>query len=109
MSKETEDPNRPWVTTQSEALGFTIRARKGTNDAYAEVEAYDDRYLQPGEEREDKPTIAGSVKWDGCSNLNVEQIHFCGRDDAVKLGEVLGAIYDAAESVIPLWDKEIAS
>jgi len=105
---EQEEVARPWATIRNEALGFTIRVRLA-NDGVADVEAYDDRYLQEGKAREDAPTITGYVKWDGCSNLSVEQIHFCGRADAVKLGDVIGAIYDAASAVIPLWNKEIAS
>ena len=53
--------------------------------------------------------IEGSIKWDGCSNLNLYpdeecMTHFCGRESATDLGEVLGKMYDLAAEIIPEWD-----
>lgn len=52
--------------------------------------------------------MEGDIKWDGCSNWSFYPadncaIHFCGADDAAKLGELFKRLYEEAEHLIPAW------
>lgn len=49
--------------------------------------------------------IEGSIKWDGCSNLNFfpdekGYVHFCGKNGAVVMGNLLAAMYDEAKELM---------
>ncbi len=53
-------------------------------------------------EEADEPMVSGSVKWDGCSNWNTEEcLHFCCRNQAKDLGDILAACYDWAAELMP--------
>lgn len=59
--------------------------------------------------REAQPFLSGAIKWDGCANVKFDEqdstmLHFCGRDDAAKIGKLFNALYDLAEKLIPAWD-----
>ena len=58
--------------------------------------------------------LSGTVKWDGCSNLDFDinegcAIHFCGRKDISKVGKLLERLYDLAAQLIPRWDAICAA
>lgn len=45
--------------------------------------------------------LEGSVKWDGCSNIQFfpddgAYTHFCGKNGAMEIGQVLATVYDLA-------------
>lgn len=44
--------------------------------------------------------LTGNIKWDGCSNWNFHtddcMKHFCGRKDAVSIGELMNHLYQIA-------------
>ncbi len=56
--------------------------------------------------------LRGSIKWDGCSNLEFNDgdvmLHFCGKRQAMGVGIVLGRLYDLARKVILSADFSIA-
>lgn len=43
--------------------------------------------------------ISGHMKWDQCSNISLPD-HFCYREEVVRLGDLLGRIYDLAKEMI---------
>lgn len=50
--------------------------------------------------------LQGSIKWDGCSNLQFKDgdclLHFCDKKDAMNVGVLMGRLYDLAhEMVLP--------
>lgn len=55
----------------------------------------------------------GSIKWDGCSNWNLMtdgvMAHFCGREDAMSIGPLMGRLYDLAATHLTTWDSELAA
>lgn len=56
--------------------------------------------------------LSGGVKWDGCSNMQFDEqtrvmLHFCGKGNAVKIGELMAAVYDECEPHIERVDKSI--
>ncbi len=53
--------------------------------------------------------LDGFVKWDGCSNWTFAgelcpPLHFCDKQEAVNIGELLARLYDWAAELIPNWD-----
>lgn len=50
--------------------------------------------------------IEGSLKWDGCLDLNFEDqpIHFCGEDDADEFAKLLPFIYELGKELIEAWE-----
>jgi hypothetical protein len=67
-----------------------------------------------------KPEIEGSIKWDGCSNLDIGDAdrpgcmwHHCDREGLVAVGTVLGRLFDEAMALMPTrydekWGREWA-
>lgn len=59
-----------------------------------------------------KPQIAGSVKWDGCSNweFNSDQclFHFCGISGVEALGGALRRCYEIAAKHLSSFDRSLA-
>mgnify|MGYP007034190797 CR=1 FL=1 len=54
--------------------------------------------------------LRGSVKWDHCMNLNFAEgnfpFHFCEKEQAVRIGAVLGRLYHEAEKLLgENWDS----
>lgn len=47
------------------------------------------------------PLFAGSVKWDGCSNWEIGELHFCTQKQAKEFGILLGMLYDWAAELMP--------
>jgi hypothetical protein len=115
-----------WTTRVLREIDYTIRARLGDNDCYVDVEAYwivgeaapSGALLYPRRGAlcgADRPVesiddaerfMNGHVKWDGCSNLEFDDsaecmLHFCGKQHAVRLGALMGAIYDLAHEILP--------
>lgn len=129
MSEQT------WLEKESGEFGYLVRARKHQDyDHIAEVEAYeikgraddlpmfeDARNETGGSLTEDRANWArylhGSVKWDGCSNIIFDELlpsggrtpsylHFCGRQDAKQLADMMDAIYDLAFQAMGLQEEE---
>ena len=53
--------------------------------------------------------MSGGLKWDGCMNMQFDEqdrvmLHFCGKADATRIGDVLGRIYDVLGPLIPSWN-----
>jgi hypothetical protein len=48
--------------------------------------------------------VEGSIKWDGCSNLthgvDGRCIHSCSREEAMKIGALIGRLYDIARDMM---------
>jgi len=115
--------DRAWLVTRFADIEFDVRVAIGEqNDCYVDVEAYRTHAWGDGREyqRADSDTspdctpdlararryLHGSVKWDGCSNLHLDEqdeamLHFCGRKEARNIGELLARIYDLAHDVLP--------
>ena len=56
--------------------------------------------------------LSGSIKWGGCSNINlgIDQqkcLHFCSKQKAKNIGTLLGRIYDLAAEMMPRHSKNI--
>jgi len=52
----------------------------------------------------------GSVKWDGCSNWEIDaqkdcMLHGCGRADLERIGTVLTRCWDMTAELCPKWHK----
>lgn len=50
--------------------------------------------------------LSGSIKWDGCSNLNFDEqdrvmLHFCSKTSATNIGVLLGRLYELAAELMP--------
>jgi len=57
-----------------------------------------------GEEYSGAPDsmMRGFLKWDGCINIEFyNYVHFCGKEEAMNLGVLLGYIYDMAAEMMP--------
>lgn len=56
--------------------------------------------------------IRGSIKWDGCSNINFGDadgyLHLCGNKYFKDMKNVLDAVWKKAEQEIETFNKEIA-
>ena len=55
--------------------------------------------------------LSGSIKWDGCSNLHFGEqkrcsLHFCGKQEAMNVGVLMGRLYDLAAKIIPAWSGD---
>lgn len=53
--------------------------------------------------------LHGSVKWDGCSDLHFDaqddcMLHFCGRADVKKVGQMLSKLYDITAELLDTVD-----
>lgn len=48
----------------------------------------------------------GSVKWDGCSNWNLN-IHFCGKDETIMFGKLMSELYVWASELLPEYAENI--
>ncbi len=59
--------------------------------------------------------LRGWVKWDGCSDMDIGgtggsyRNHFCGYDDAKKVGRMINAVYELAATKIEAWDEELGA
>ena len=56
--------------------------------------------------------MSGEVKWDGCSNIDIDEnkncmLHFCGKRSAGKLGKMIDTVYALALEVLPSADKDL--
>lgn len=47
---------------------------------------------------------SGNLKWDGCSNLYTDGLHFCGKRYVEEFGQALARLYDELGPLIPSWD-----
>lgn len=56
--------------------------------------------------------ISGSVKWDGCSNWNIDEnergmLHGCCRQDIQRIGDIMAQCWDwTAQLISDKWDGE---
>lgn len=71
---------------------------------------YEQEGSMTGEMTEDLSTssiyLSGNIKWDGCSNMTFNEqdrcmLHFCGRQNAMYIGDLLGRLYDLALEMMP--------
>lgn len=49
---------------------------------------------------------SGSIKWDGCMDMRFDEqevhiLHFCGREDAARLGKMFAGLFSLAIAKIP--------
>lgn len=51
--------------------------------------------------------FAGSVKWDGCSNWLLTNIHACGRTELTDLSTLMVQCWDMAARLCPNFDKTL--
>lgn len=108
-------------------LGFTVRYK--LSDYYADFMLYecigfepDDRpcYSKRGcvataptaDLDEAEVCMAGSIKWDGCSNVEYPETrecmqHLCGRGGWRDWCSALMALYDEVAPKIPAYDKKV--
>jgi hypothetical protein len=52
--------------------------------------------------------LNGSIKWDGCSDLYLGDegyYHFCGKQDAAKLGKLIEYLYDKCAEYLKVREK----
>ena len=59
---------------------------------------------------EGEPCLEGSIKWDGCANiqfLGMQYKHFCGKRYIVEYGQMLIELFQTVTSYIGGYDKEI--
>ena len=58
--------------------------------------------------------LAGTIRWDGCTDLDIGgqgescRSHYCGLDDALGVARMLEAVYALAAEHIEKWDQELA-
>ncbi len=53
----------------------------------------------------------GHVKWDGCSNWNIDEqervmLHFCTKEQILNLGRVMAECWDMTAELCEHWDGE---
>ena len=58
--------------------------------------------------KEAQPYLHGDVKWDGCSNWDIDElnrcmIHGCSREDLLAIGEVMAKCWDWTSEILPAW------
>ncbi len=63
---------------------------------------------------EAQPYFSGSIKWDGCANVQFDEqencmLHFCGQKDALKIAGLIQAVYALAAIHVKNYNKEIAA
>lgn len=111
-----------WVVEQHPEIGYAIRVRVGEGEHHVDAEVLEllslpgdpPEYQQRGAKyspcctsdiEQAQRLLHGSIKWDGCSNIEFDQedgaLHFCGRRSVVAVGLVLGLLYDLARRVMP--------
>jgi hypothetical protein len=86
-------------------LGFVF-PRKGAISGTDSVETTEEAQVY----------LSGSIKWDGCSNLYFDEqdsiegtkcsLHFCGKQEAMNVGVLMGRLYDLAAKIIPAWSGD---
>lgn len=106
-------------------FGFTLRWRVLPH--WADVVAFDKAgvecgeppralYLRKGAKNgednvytldEAEPYLEGHVKWDGCTELNMGQPHWCGRDGYRKHCDLLQYIYVRSQQLMDKSDPEL--
>ena len=45
----------------------------------------------------------GWVKWDGCSDWSFGDYHFCSKEQAMRVGIIMGIAYDLTKEHCPNW------
>lgn len=58
---------------------------------------------------EAQPFVTGRIDWQGCMNVRFDEqgeilLHFCGRDDAARVGRLFDRLFDLAEKHILKWE-----
>ena len=93
---------------------FVVRvlALGENNAAYFETDTQDFDCEDPDRAT---PFLAGWMKWDGCSDMDIGgndisyRNHFCGKESAQIIGKMIDAVYDLAAKTIPNWDEELGA
>jgi hypothetical protein len=93
-----------FYTPKSHYLEFTV----------LEIESYDDAAFyfgqnhSPDPDIDDAPLMEGTLKWDGCMNVNIGRqgvvmVHFCGLDRALMLERAMRRLYALGAEHIEHW------
>lgn len=104
--------NQSWQQTHDTP---DFRICINVHDYYMDFAAYEVEGEYGGRELIISPLkyFSGSVKWDGCANVRFDEqdnvmLHFCGRNDAMRIARLIEKIYDLAEANIPTFDRKCA-
>lgn len=79
------------------------------NDAPLYHKAKSSMHPDPVESHEESEAFAsGSIKWDGCSNWNIDEndrgmLHFCGVEGIQDMNKAFERCYALAEELMPAW------
>ena len=60
-------------------------------------------YVNISVAKDDQKFFSGSIRFDGCSNWHFNGnncLHFCGKEDAVKLGNLMELLYKIADKYV---------
>lgn len=97
-------------TEGSAHVDFKVYEIIGTNSSGNLYQRKDSSYspdiVESTEEAE--TYLEGSVKWDGCSNINFFDngyAHFCGMNEALRVGLVLQHIYMRCAEILKVKEK----
>jgi hypothetical protein len=92
-----------WLHENQLVVEFEVREQIWTDPPPFLYQDDDDQFTEDPEQSQ--IYISGAVKSDGCSNMTLNQDgcaqHFCDKREAVRLGELLGRIYDIAAEMMP--------
>lgn len=58
-------------------------------------------HLSPADDDAREANIRGTLRFDGCMNLDTTGLHVCTRAQAESIGQVLGRVYEIAKGVLP--------
>ena len=70
-----------------------------------EVEAWNSENIP----QEKELYLRGTIKWDGCSNLDIGDHHFCGRQGYDSHIKIVNALWELARTKIKGWNEEVAN
>lgn len=59
-----------------------------------------------------EPYLHGEVKWDGCSNWQIDEnermpLHFCEKEEILNLGRIMVACWEWTAELLETWDDLI--
>lgn len=89
---------------------YTLKARPGTNDYYADFRVEQVHYEYTGAVW--SRVAEGFVKFDGCVNVTVSEpdgcmLHFCDSEGIAEFGAALIAARALAATLMPHWEGDV--